>query len=249
MKKLLLSALLLVNAITTNAQNYPDLIKVPGGSFTMGDEWGLGDDNEQPTHQVTLTDYFIGKTEVTVAQYRSYCNATGVSMPDEPSWGWHNNDPIVNVSWHDAIHYCDWLSEKLDKNILLPTEAQWEYAARGGSNSRGYKYSGGPSMAVGWYQDNSGTKVHPVATKKANELGLYNMSGNVREWCLNWYAYDYYKNSLNTNQKDIAQGDNSYRALRGGDYASKEINCRVANRDGEWPTERSNYNGFRVVSF
>ena len=246
--KLLLAFLMLI--FTANAQEFPELIKVTGGTFTMGDEWGLGDDDEQPTHQVTLTDYYIGKTEVTVAQYRTYCNDTGVSMPEEPSWGWNNNDPIVKVNWNDAINYCDWLSEKLDKNILLPTEAQWEYAARGGANSQGYKYSGGRSIATaGWYKDNSGKQVHTVATKKANELGLYDMSGNVWEWCFDWYDKGYYANSPSNNPKNISQGKRECRVLRGGCLYDNATVCRVAGRGGSAPDNRSSDFGFRVVSF
>jgi sulfatase modifying factor 1 len=241
----LLASLFLILA-TAQAQTYPELIKVTGGTFTMGDENGLGHGNEQPTHQVTLSDFYIGKTEVTVAQYRVYCNATGVSMPKEPSWGWTNNAPIVNVSWSDAINYCDWLSEKLDKNISLPTEAQWEYAARGGNQSKGYKYAGGRSMATaGWYDANSGDKPHNVTTKKANELGLYDMSGNVWEWCRDWYDADYYASSPSTNPKGPSSG--AYRVLRGGSWCYSATYCRVAFRFGNGPSNRSNNFGFRVA--
>tara|TARA_R110002126_G_scaffold281512_2_gene429331 strand:+ start:1314 stop:1835 length:522 start_codon:yes stop_codon:yes gene_type:complete len=162
-----LIAVLFLILATAQAQTYPELIKVTGSTFTMGDEYGLGDKDEHPTHQVTLSDFYIGKTEVTVAQYRAYCNATGVSMPKEPRWGWTNKAPIVNVSWSDTINYCDWLSEKLDKNISLPIEAQWEFAARGGNQSKGNKYAGRRRMATaGWYGDNSGYKTQNVRTKK-----------------------------------------------------------------------------------
>lgn len=214
----------------------------------MGDEYGLGEKNEQPTHQVTLSDFGIGKTEVTVAQYRYYCNSTGVSMPEEPNWGWSDNAPIVNVNWNDAINYCDWLSEKLDQNIGLPTEAQWEFAARGGTKSKGYKYAAGRSMATaGWYGDNGGNKTHTVATKKPNELGLYDMSGNVWEWCMDWYKADYYANSPSKNPKNTARGE--YRVLRGGSWSYDAAYCRVALRINNWPDYGSFSIGFRVVSF
>ncbi|MCH7525643.1 MAG: formylglycine-generating enzyme family protein [Bacteroidetes bacterium] len=248
MKKTIVTLFALTLFITTiNAQSYPELIKVTGGTFTMGDNLGLGQEDEQPTHEVALKDFYIGKTEVTVAQYRNYCNATGVSMPDEPSWGWNSSDPIVNVNWNDALNYCDWLSEKLDKNITLPTEAQWEFAARGGNQSKG-KYTGGRSMATaGWYGDNSGNKAHTVATKKANELGLYDMSGNIWEWCLDWYKSDYYAISPSKNPKNTARG--YYRVIRGGSWISNASNCRVANRSYYKPSFRYIYYGFRVVSF
>jgi sulfatase modifying factor 1 len=240
----LLASLFLILA-TAHAQTYPELIKVTGGTFTMGDEYGFNK-HEQPTHQVTLSDFYIGKTEVTVAQYRVYCNATGVSMPEEPSFGWTNNAPIVNVSWSAAINYCDWLSEKLDKNISLPTEAQWEYAARGGNQSQGYTYAGGPSMATaGWYTDNSEDKTHNVATKKANELGLYDMSGNVWEWCRDWYDGDYYASSPSTNPKGPTSG--AYRVLRGGGWYDSAARCRVAFRNYYDPSYRYFNYGFRVA--
>jgi formylglycine-generating enzyme len=247
MKKTILALFAFTLCITTTqAQSYPELIKVTGGTFTMGDEYGLGYEDEQPTHQVTLSDFYIGKTEVTVAQYRTYSNATGVSMPEEPSWGWTNNAPIVNVSWSDALNYCDWLSEKLDKNISLPTEAQWEYAARGGNQSKGYKYAGGRSMATaGWYGDNSGDKPHNVATKKSNELGLYDMSGNVYEWCRDWYDADYYASSPSTNPKGPSSG--ARRVLRGGSFNDSATGCRVADRGYDNPAIRYGIFGFRVA--
>ena len=226
------------------------MVTVQGGTFTMGDDQGVGEDDEQPTHEVTLSTYQISKTEVTVAQYRRYCNATGVSMPEEPSWGWQSSHPIVNVSWNDAINYCDWLSEELDQNITLPTEAQWEFAARGGTKSKGYKYAGGRSIAsVGWYDANSGGKTHEVASKKANELGLYDMSGNVWEWCLDWYDGDYYGNSPSRNPKNTSKGERKSWVLRGGSWNDSATNCRVSYRYRNKPSNRYNFNGFRVVSF
>lgn len=243
-------ALILLSSTLLQAQNYPEMIAVTGGSFTMGDEHGLGHSNEQPTHEVTLSNFSIAKTEVTVGQYKTYCNATGVSMPDEPSWGWNTNDPIVNVNWHDAINYCDWLSEKLDQNITLPTEAQWEYAARGGNKSKGYKYSAGRSMATaGWYNGNSDDKAHSVASKKANELGLYDMSGNVWEWCLDWYDGNYYKTSPNKNPKNTSTGSKKYKVLRGGSWVGRASECRVTDRGVNEPDYRIYNLGFRVVSF
>ena len=231
---------------TAQAQTFPELIKVTGGTFTMGDEYSLGGKDEQPTHQVTLSDFYIGKTEVTVAQYRAYCNAEGVSMPEQPGWGWTNNTPIVNVSWNDAINYCNWLGKKLDKKITLPTEAQWEYAARGGNQSQGYKYAGGSSMeTAGWYEDNSGAKTHNVATKKGNELGLYDMSGNVWEWCLDWFETEYLASNPNTNSTNPSTG--AFRVLRGGSWNNLAINCRVAYRYYNAPSFRNDINGFRVA--
>ncbi len=235
------------------AQSYPEFIKVTGGTFTMGDERDLGYEDEQPTHRVTLTDYYIGKTEVTVGQYYDYCKDTGEKMPTAPSWGWITSDPMVSISWQSAIDYCDWLSDELDRNITLPTEAQWEFAARGGNQSKGYKYAGGRSMpTVGWCRVNSNSKPHAVATKKANELGLYDMSGNVQEWCFDWYSADYYATSPSENPKNMEWGNYSKREriARGGNYRDEAFSCRTARRTKN-AYDRPSWKdiGFRVVSF
>ena len=236
----------------TNHQNtlqtatYPEMVTVEGGTFTMGDEHGDGAANEQPTHQVTLKTFKIAKTETTVAQWRAFCNATGRAMPEAPSWGWINSHPIVNVSWDDAVAYTDWLSEKLDADYRLPTEAEWEYAAKGGKLSKGTKYSGGRSLDnAGWYDANSGDQTQAVATKNPNELGIYDMSGNVWELCKDWYGEDYYKTSPATNPKGPTSGE--YRVLRGGGWDGKATICRVAYRNNYPPSARYSNFGFRVV--
>ena len=229
-------------------QNLPKFVQVEGGTFTMGDAWGQSNKDQRPTHEVTLKSFNISQTEVTVAQYRYYCNATGVAMPKEPSWGWQNNHPIVNISWQDAINYADWLSEKLEQMVRLPYEAEWEYAARGGNKAKGYKYSGANNIAdVSWYDDNSGNKTNAVAGKKANELGLYDMSGNVWEWCMDKYAGDYYADSPKNNPKGAAKGD--ARAIRGGGWNLNATFSSVAYRYGStFDGELYDYFGFRVVS-
>ena len=223
----------------------PEMIKVIGGTFTMGDESGdLGTD-PLPTHSVTLKSFSIAKTETTVAQWKAYCTVTGHKMPQTPSWGWKDNDPIVNVNWDDAVGYCDWLSDKTGQKYRLPTEAEFEYAAKGGVNSKGFKYSGGQSLdLVGWYDGNSNNHPHNVATKRANELGLYDMSGNVSEWCKDWYGE--YSNSQATNPQDSGTGE--FRVLRGGAWSSVPANCRVAFRLYDMPDSRKDDMGFRVAS-
>ena len=245
MKKQAMTLLLILSGFaTTFAQSYPEMITVEGGTFTMGDTEMEGKANEQPTHQVTLKTFKIAKTETTVAQWKTFCNATGRSMPETPSWGWIDSHPIVNVNHSDAMAYCDWLAEKTDANYRLPTEAEWEYAARGGKGSKGTKYSGGRSLDnAGWYGDNSGSKTHSVATKNPNELGVYDMSGNVWEWCKDWYAD--YSATAQTNPKGVASGSN--RLVRGGSWAYSASYCRVADRGGNDPTRRFDYFGFRVV--
>ncbi|SDA42225.1 Formylglycine-generating enzyme, required for sulfatase activity, contains SUMF1/FGE domain [Algoriphagus alkaliphilus] len=227
----------------TYAQTLPEMILVEGGTFQMGDEWGLGDEDEL-VHEVTLRSFSISKTEVTVGQYKRYCSESGVRMPNPPNWGWIDSHPMVNVSWFDAVNYADWLSEKTGKLYRLPTEAEWEYAARGGKHSAGYKYSGGQSLPlVGWFGDNADGKTHPVAQKRANEPGIYDMSGNVWEWCSDWYGD--YPSSAVSNPRGPSSG--SDRVLRGGSWDGSAVYCRVSDRLYYDPSGRDGSGGFRVV--
>ena len=226
------------------AQSYPEMIPVEGGTFTLGDTEMEGEANEQPTHQVTLKAFSIAKTETTVAQWRTFCNATGRQMPETPSWGWINTHPIVYVSWQEAVDYCDWLSDKTGELYRLPTEAEWEYAARGGNKSKGFKYSGAQSIdAVGWFTTNSNNQTQPVGIKRPNELGIYDMSGNAWEWCKDWYGP--YAAEAQTNPRGPATG--SYRVLRGGSWGNSASSCRVTFRSSRDPSYRINHLGFRVV--
>ena len=244
---LLLLALLLITK-TSFGQDLPKFVHVQGGTFTMGDEKGKGNKDQRPTHKVTLNSFNLSQTEVTVAQYRYYCNETGVRMPKKPSWGWQNNHPIVNISWQDAINYTNWLSGKLDQKVRLPYEAEWEFAARGGNKSKGYKYSGSNNLTdVSWHDGNSKNKTNSVAVKKANELGLYDMSGNAFEWCMDKYGGDYYANSPKENPKGATEGDT--RVVRGGGWNLGNKFSSVAFRYGSRFTgELYEYFGFRVAS-
>lgn len=245
--QLIYFSLLLITGVSFG-QNLPKFIHVEGGTFNMGDEWGLGNEDQRPTHEVTLKNFNISQTEVTVAQYRNYCDSTGVAMPKAPSWGWQDNHPMVNVSWRDAMDYTDWLSNKLDQKVRLPYEAEWEYAARGGNKSKGYKYSGANNIAdVSWHGVNSQKKTNAVAGKKANELGLYDMSGNTLEWCMDKYGSDYYANSPKSNPNGATEGDR--RVIRGGSWNLDDTFSSVAFRYGSsFDGELYEYFGFRVVS-
>ncbi len=244
--RLIYLALLLITGVSFG-QNLPKFVHVEGGTFTMGDEWGKGNKNQRPTHQVTLKSFSISQTEVTVAQYRNYCDSTGVGMPKAPSWGWQDNHPMVNVSWRDAMDYADWLSNTLDQEVRLPYEAEWEYAARGGNKSKAYKYSGGNDISdLSWYDGNSDNKTHAVAGKKANELELYDMSGNTLEWCMDRYGGDYYANSPKNNPKGASEGDR--RVIRGGSWNVDATFSSVSFRYGSsFSGELYDYFGFRVV--
>ncbi len=243
---LIVAGMLLVFNQNGNSQNYPDMVLVEGGTFSMGNEHSGGWDNEYPLHRVTVKAFKIAQTETTVAEWQTFCKATGRSMPPAPRWGWIENHPIVNVSWEDAVAYCNWLSQTLNSHYRLPTEAEWEYAARGGRLGNGTQYSGGTSMRnVGWCDVNSGDKTHAVATKKANELGLYDMSGNVWEWCGDWYDEEYYNSSPAVDPKGPNSGN--YRVLRGGSWSCSAMGCRMAFRFVNSPAYQSNHAGFRVV--
>ena len=219
----------------------PEFVAVKGGTFQMGSNSGRID--EKPVHSVTVSDFNISKTEVTFEQYDAFCDATGRDKPDDEGWG-RGNRPVIYVDWQDAFDYCEWMSKTTGETYRLPTEAEWEYAARGGSKSKGYTYSGGNNLyAVAWYDNNSRDKTHPVAQKQPNELGLYDMSGNVYEWCSDWYG-DY-----SSSPQTDPQGSNSeeYRVLRGGGWLHHDSGCRVAFRLGYSPDGRYNFYGFRLV--
>ena len=219
-----------------------NMIKVQGGTFTMGATSEQGSDaysDEKPTHQVTLSDYYIGETEVTQELWKAV-------MGSNPSYFSGTNLPVEQVSWDDCQTFITKLNQLTGKNFRLPTEAEWEYAARGGQKSRGYKYAGSNTLSdVAWYTDNSGSKTHPVKQKQANELGLYDMTGNVYEWCQDWYGYGSYSSNAQTNPTGPSSGSN--RVYRGGSWNINASGCRVAYRGRSSPGDRDYYLGFRVV--
>ena len=217
------------------------MVKVEAGTFTMGATEEQGSDafdREEPAHQVTLTkDYYIGQTEVTQALWQAV-------MGSNPSNFKGDNLPVEKVSWEDCQTFITKLNSLTDSKFRLPTEAEWEYAARGGNKSRGYKYSGSNSLNdVAWYTsttNDSGTK--PVATKAPNELGIYDMSGNVWEWCYDWYGS--YSSGAQTDPTGATSG--SYRVDRGGCFRSYARGCRVSCRGGSTPAGRSDNRGLRL---
>ena len=216
------------------------MIGVEPGSFMMGSENGF--DDEKPVHQVTLTKpYYLGETEVTQAQWRAV-------MGNNPSRFQGDIRPVENVSWDDAMAFCKKLNEQGKAprgwKFTLPTEAQWEFAARGGSRSRGYTYSGSNDVDdVAWYTSNSGSGTHAVRQKEANELGLYDMSGNVWEWCLDGSRS--YSSSAVTDPQGPDSG--SRRVLRGGGWDFNAHRCRSVYRFNYSPGLRGSYCGFRLA--
>lgn len=216
----------------------PEMVFVKGGTFRMGSDKGL--ENEKPIHDVTLSDFYIGKYPVTQSQWQAVMN-------NNPSYFKGDNLPVERVTWEDAQAFLKKLNAKTGKKYRLPIEAEWEYAARGGQNSKGFEYSGSNNIdAVAWYLENAENKTHPVGQKQANELGLYDMSGNVMEWCQDWYDENYYKTSPVTNPKGADKGD--YRVCRGGSCSLFDLDYHVAYRYYSDPTD-SSYVGFRVARY
>lgn len=223
------------------------MILVDGGTFTMGATSEQGSDaksDEKPTHSVTLSSYYIGETEVTQELWQEV-------MGSNPSRYKGSRRPVEKVSWEDCQVFIRRLNQRTGKNFRLPTEAEWEYAARGGRKSNGYKYAGGSSIDdVAWYTKNSLDKgsshpdygTHNVGTKRANELGLYDMSGNVYEWCQDWKVT--YPSSSQTNPQGPSSG--SDRVDRGGCWFSDAGDCRVSFRDGGTPSFRYDCLGLRL---
>ena len=217
-----------------------DMVRVEAGTFTMGATAEMKDpyDDEKPTHRVTLTnDYYIGKYEVTQALWQAV-------MGNNPSKFKGDNLPVEQVSWDDCQKFLSKLNRITSKTFRLPTEAEWEYAARGGNKSRGYQYSGSNNLSdVAWYDDNSGNKTHAVGTKQANELGIYDMSGNVEEWCQDWYGK--YSSSSQVNPTGANSG--SDRVIRGGSWYFITVQWRSSHRSYVSPGRRIGILGLRLV--
>ena len=206
-----------VYTITVNGVSFK-MIRVEGGTFQMGSI--EGDSDEKPTHQVTLNTFSIGETEVTQELWQAV-------MGTNPSYFKGPKRPVEQVSWDDCQNFIRRLNQQTGRSFRLPTEAEWEYAARGGKRSNGYKYAGGSSIAdVAWYSGNSNHTTHDVATKRANELGLYDMTGNVWEWCQDWYGS--YSSGSQTNPVGASSGSN--RVYRGGSWFFDARLCRVSKR-------------------
>lgn len=261
MLKLLRPAFVFISIISMSISSLksqitePEMAFVKGGSFKMGSN--TGDYDERPVHQVILSNYYIGKYEITVKQYKEFCNATGKKMPPMPveewyeehdqakKWEWKDNNPIVNVNWNSATEFCAWLSKETGKNYSLPTEAQWEFAARGGTLSKNSLYSGSDNInEVAWYDETTYERgPQPVGRLKPNELGIYDMSGNAWEWCKDNYA----KYKPGTQKNPTGPEKTNFRVIRGGSWYYVAEMAKITTRDGPYP-HYSNYDyGFRVV--
>lgn len=233
------------------------MVAVEGGTFTMGatsEQGSEAKDDERPTHSVTLSDYYISQTEVTQGFWKAVMGTTmrqqsAKTNSSEYIFGEGDDYPMYYVNWDECQQFVSKLNSLLSsqlngKHFALPTEAQWEYAARGGKKSKGYKYSGSNTIdSVAWYKDNSGEKTHPVATKSPNELGLYDLSGNVYEWCRDWYGN--YSSSSQTDPQGPSSG--SRRVIHGGCFSSPANTGRVAYRYDYSPVDSACGLGLRLV--
>lgn len=218
-----------------------DMVYVEGGEFTMGATLkqitDAGED-EKPAHKVKLSGFYMSKYEVTQLLW-TYV------MGENPSYfRGDNNLPVEKVSWDDCHVFIAKLNEMTGKTFRLPTEAEWEYAARGGNKSKGYKYSGSDDLdEVAWYGDGFSGRTHPVGQKNPNELGIYDMSGNVCEWCQDWYGS--YTSDVQTDPTGAASG--SDRVRRGGSWGNGARSCRCSSRDFIYPDYRCDSSGLRLV--
>ena len=227
------------------------MVLVEKGTFTMGATSEQQDpfSGEEPAHQVKLTkDYYMGQTEVTQALWQAVTGQKPTS--DGAQWssayGFGANYPAYYISWDDCQAFIAKLNSLTGQQFRMPTEAEWEYAARGGKKSQGYQYSGSNTIGdVAWYSVNSGFKTHEVKTKQANELGLYDMSGNVGEWCADWYSDSYYTSAAVTDP--IGPTSGSYRVIRGGDWGDDARYCRSAYRNDNYPSVRGSRLGARLA--
>lgn len=249
--------------------NGVQMVYVQGGSFTMGNNNGSND--EKPAHGVTLSSFYLAKYELTVGEFRKFINATGYQTTAETQ-GWselwtgkdwdkrngvtwqddangnrrppgEDNHPVTHISFDDADNYCAWLSAQTGKLYRLPTEAEWEYAARGGNKPKSYNNTTAYNMdAIAWYEKNSGGSTHPVGQKQPNELGIYDMMGNVSEWCSDWSDDGYYKNSPSDNPQGPADG--TKRVRRGGIWNSDNKKFTLRMDSG---VNAGNINGLRLA--
>ena len=230
------------------------MVEVKGGNFKMGcdEQRRECEEEDLPMHSVHLNDFYIGKYEITFEEYDLFCKSTGREKPNDNNWG-RKNRPVINVNWFDATAFCEWLSKESGKNYRLPTEAEWEYAAKGGVKSRDFLYSGSNDIEkVGWCSPDSSKQVNhlihynktqEVGSKKPNELNVFDMSGNVWEWCDYGYDRDFYKNSPISNPK----GRGIAAVARGGSWRNPAIYCKITNRDYDSRDVKDTNLGFRVV--
>ena len=254
-KNLLFAAAAFIMLTTTSYRNStePEMVFVKGGTFIMGcSTYEQGNDcggYESPNHQVRVSDFYIGKYEITQKQWKEIMGTDVHQQRDKANTSWPlrgegDNYPMYYVSWYEVQEFISRLNARTGQNYRLPTEAEWEYAARGGNKSQGYTYSGSNIITdVAWCNENSGEKAHPVGRKQANELGIHDMNGNVSEWCYDWR--DYYSSYPQTDPMGPWSG--TFRVTRGGGWNCYSVHFRPFFRGAYWPVDRDSNLGFRLV--
>lgn len=244
--KRIIAGMIIVAAVAVSMVAYaaPDIVMVPvkGGCYQMGDTFGDGGKNEKPVHRVCVDDFYIGKYLVTQAQWQAVMGGNPSHFKECGP-----NCPVEQVSWEDVQKFIRQLNEQTGKNYRLPYEAEWEYAARSGGKREQWAGTSDPDElgAYAWLEDNSGEKTQPVGTRRPNGLGLYDMSGNVWQWCKDWYDADYYKKSPARNPRGASSGTN--RVIRGGSWCLSADLIRAAIRNHRAPSRRLNCIGFRLA--
>lgn len=218
------------------AQDIPEMVKIKGGTFEMGLDDGSNITDTAPLRKVTISSFSMSKTPITVGQWKNFSVKAAKKMPDEPDWGWIDTHPMVNITWTEAVEYCDWLSEQTGRIVRLPTEAEWEFAAG--------KISKADFTKVGWFQNDSLETTKPVGEKPANALGLHDMIGNVWEWCRDWYAWY----SKKQTQDPVGSYTGTFRIIRGGSWYNFAETSNKHQRQKYLPNVSFDYIGFRVVS-
>jgi formylglycine-generating enzyme required for sulfatase activity len=238
----------------------PEMIFVESGVFEMG---GISNNEEKPVHAVFVPSFRIGKYPVTFDEYDRFCTEMHREKPGDNGWG-RGQRPVINVSWRHVLEYCQWLSQKTGECYRLLSEAEWEFAARGGNLTKRYRYAGSNELdQVGWFWENSGDhklsdfwdmeilaknncQTHPVGEKQPNELGICDLNGNVWEWCADHW-HDNYVNAPTDGSAWITDGDSNMRLIRGGSWMNIDRLCRLPYRDRSYPGLRNNNTGFRVA--
>lgn len=251
-----------VNLSFAQKDQGPEMLLIEGGDYYMGNDYSVNSD-ERPEHKVTLSSFFMAKFEVTVEEYAKFSRMTGHKAPEGEA-----NAPVNNITWEDAVMYCNWLSRasgydkcydlRRDSNRFtvtyipnsngyrLPTEAEWEYAARGGMKSKTFAYSGSHDLdEVAWYISNAGNASKEVGQKKPNELGLYDMTGNAMEWCYDWYLSNYYESSAAENP--TGPNTSVSKVCRGGNYMCQPDVLRLTKRFNLEPAAKEGLAGIRLV--
>lgn len=276
-KNYLLSILVVFLAFTVSVnaqmsdQAWPEMVKVEGASFMLGanKKDQQAEKDEKPDRKVSVKTFFMSKYEVTVWEWKQYVKATRKKMPPKQAWGWNDELPITNITWEDAVEFCNWLSKKQGFNpayskrgpryvcdftsngFRLPTEAEWEFAAHGGKKGKGKKYAGSDKLnLISWNVDNSEGRPHTYGTKYANELGIYDLNGNVWEWCWDIYDANHFravKDGMVQDPDATGPARGEKRIVKGGSWDSKPSFCRISNKVATLPGNTFEFYGMRVV--